>query len=86
MDPASARVIDTNDIMQQRLQQLREKANEDPAQFEDAQFPNHLEATEVAKLLADSDETGEDGFTEGLAAEKISAFDEKAVAIVQKAQ
>ncbi|MBR1693164.1 MAG: hypothetical protein IJ711_10405 [Lachnospiraceae bacterium] len=86
MTEASARVIDTNEKMEERIKQLRQKAYEDPSQFEEAQFPNQLEASEVARLLADDEEPGEEGFSEGIQAQQMPDAHEEAERILQDAE
>jgi len=87
IDESSARVIDTNEIMEERIRMLRQKVNEDPSQFEEAQFPNQLEASEVAKLLADDDaDAPQEGFQEGVEAEVLPGVREEAAGILESAE
>lgn len=77
MTEASPIVIDTNEVMEERLRQLRQRAYEDPSQFEEAQFPNELQASDVARLLADDeDEPSQVEMNEGLLANARKEADE----------
>lgn len=83
MAEASPIVIDTNEKMEERLKQLRQRAYEDPSQFEEAQFPNMLEASDVARLLSDDEEDGtQGGAGEGL----LAGAKEEAEQILQNAR
>ena len=78
-------VIDSNELIEKKLRELEEQVQSSGTQF--AEFPNNLEASDVARLLADTDEEGlQDGFESGIQAEIIPNAKQEAERIMEEAR
>lgn len=80
-------IIDTNGLIEEKLRNIKAFEQSGADRFADSQFPNDLEACEVAKLLADTDdEIPENDFTSGIQAEVIPDAKQEAERILEEAR
>lgn len=80
-------VIDSNERVEKKLAELRERTQKQSNVFSEAVFPNNLEASEVAELLLDAEGDGsDDGFTSGIQAQVVSDAKQEADRIIEEAR
>ena len=80
-------VIDSNELIEKKLRDLEEQVQNTGIQFDESQFPNDLEASDVARLLVDEDEEGsKDEFESGIQASIIPNAMEEAEKILEEAR
>lgn len=80
-------VIDSNELMEKKLRDLRAKTQNYAAQFTETQCPNDLEASDVARLLSDTeDEVSQEGFKDGIPGEFLPSAKQEAERILEEAR
>lgn len=84
-DNTEARVIDTNELVAKKLDQLKEQMLDEGAGSFSQGFQKDLDAGAVAELLTD-DEGGQDGFSQGIPAKEIEDARQTADEIIAEAQ
>lgn len=80
-------VIDSNELIEKKLKDLQEQVQNNGVLYAEPQFPNNLEASDVARLLVDGEEDGsQDGFESGIQASVIPNAMEEAEKILKEAR
>lgn len=80
-------VINSNELIEKKLKDLKEKVQGNGVQIFESQFPNDLEASDVARLLVDEEEDGsQDTFESGIQASIIPNAMEEAEKILEEAR
>lgn len=73
-----ARIIDSNERLEKRLQELQNTIKAAPKEFIAEGMTKDLEAASVAKLLGEDLDREQDGFSQGVSAEQVMSREEYA--------
>ena len=79
-------VIDSNELIEKKLKDLEKQVQDTGIQFDESQFPNDLEASDVARLLVDEEDGGQEEFESGIQASIIPNAREEAERILEEAR